>query len=319
MTEQPQEQPQPGRHQQEQQAQQQQQIQQQQKHNQQQQWQFPRTVVGGVSLPRMLIGTNWLLGYSHTGQAADRLIRSRNHSVEAICEVLDAYLVYGVDAIMGPISMDESYFYDAIRRTEEKHGRELIKIDTPGLNVEDSCEARKEANATIRRSAKFGSRFCMPHHYSVEQLVDKGSEQIRRIPDYLAMIREAGMIPGMSAHMPEIVIYADKNGYDVETYIQIFNCAGFLMQIEAETVARIIHGAKKPVMTIKPMAAGRITPYIGLTFSFSAIRPVDMVTLGAFTPDEVHEDVEISRAALEHRYPDLEKRSSPAAAQSLLK
>ena len=26
---------------------------------------FPRTVVGGVSMPRMIIGTDWILGYSH--------------------------------------------------------------------------------------------------------------------------------------------------------------------------------------------------------------------------------------------------------------
>ena len=32
--------------------------------------QFPRTEVAGVSLPRLLIGTNWLLGWSHTGAAA---------------------------------------------------------------------------------------------------------------------------------------------------------------------------------------------------------------------------------------------------------
>ena len=36
-----------------------------------------------------------------------------------------------------------------------------------------------------------------------------------------------------------------------------------------------------------------------------------MVTLGAFTPDEVHEDVEIALAALERRRPVLGKRSSP--------
>jgi hypothetical protein len=38
---------------------------------------FPRTTVGGVSLPRMLIGTNWLLGYSHRSSAADAGIKDR--------------------------------------------------------------------------------------------------------------------------------------------------------------------------------------------------------------------------------------------------
>ena len=282
-------------------------------------WQFPRTVVGGVSLPRMLIGTNWILGYSHTGHAADNLIHARNRNTGAISEILDAYLDYGVNAIMGPIGGVDEYFTDAIKQTEQRRGQEIIMIDTPTINVDDNDGARKEARELIDKAAKLGCKFCLPHHTRVEQLIDKNKEEIRRISDYLTMIRDAGMIPGFSAHMPEVILYSDARGYDVETYIQLFNCLGFLMQIEVETVARIIHEAKKPVMTIKPMAAGRVTPYVGLTFSFNAIRPIDMVTVGAFTPDEVREDVEIARAALEHRYPSIEKRSSPAAAQSLLK
>ena len=74
----------------------------------------------------------------------------------------------------------------------------------------------------------------------------------------------------------------------------------------------IIWNAKKPVMTIKSMAAGRCTPFVGITFNYATLRPCDMVTLGAFSPDEVHEDVEIALAAIERRRPVLGKRSSPA-------
>ena len=139
----------------------------------------------------------------------------------------------------------------------------------------------------------------------------KNQGEIVRLDDYTKMIRDAGMVPGLSAHMPELIVYSDKNGYDVQTYIQIFNCMGFLMQVEIETVASIIHNAKKPVMTIKSMAAGRCSPYVGLTFSWNAIRAKDMVTVGAFSADEAEEDIEISLAAIEHRFPDMEKRSSP--------
>ncbi len=37
---------------------------------------FPRTMVGGVSLSRMIIGTNWFFGYSHTSLAKDKFITS---------------------------------------------------------------------------------------------------------------------------------------------------------------------------------------------------------------------------------------------------
>lgn len=40
--------------------------------------QFSRTDVAGISLPRMLIGTNWVLVYSHTSPAADEMIRHRH-------------------------------------------------------------------------------------------------------------------------------------------------------------------------------------------------------------------------------------------------
>ena len=62
-------------------------------------------------------------------------------------------------------------------------------------------------------------------------------------------------------------------------------------------MARIIHAAKHPVMTIKPMAAGRCTPYVGLTFSWNAIRDCDMVTVGTNSAREAAEDIEIGEAA----------------------
>ena len=271
---------------------------------------FPRTTVGGVSLSRMLICTNWLLGWSHTSASADAQIKRRYDSAQAFKPVLEAYLRHGVDYIMAPFGASPELM-EAIRDTEQKMGREILLIDTPTLNVDDNPQARREAEQTVKESARRGAKFCLLHHSCAEQLVDKNKGVIRRLDDYTKMIRDAGMIPGLSAHMPELIVYSDANGYDVETYIQIFNCMGFLMQVEIETVASIIQNAKKPVMTIKSMAAGRCSPYVGLTFSWNAIREKDMVTVGAFDPQEAEEDIEISLAAIEHRFPDLEKRSSP--------
>ena len=272
--------------------------------------QFPRTTVGGVSLPRILIGTNWLLGWSHTGAAADKGIQARYQKPEDFYPVFRAYLDHGINAVMGPIS-SIPLALDAVHYAEQKYGAKMIIIDTPFLNVDDTAEARAQANATIKQSAAAGCTFCLIHHTSQEQLVNKNKEEITRLPDYLAMIRDAGLIPGLSAHMPEAILYSDKNEYDVETYIQIFNCMGFLMQVEVEAVAKIIRNAKKPVMTIKPFAAGRTTPFIGLTFNWNAIRPCDMITIGASSELEAREDIEYSFAALEHRAPDVEGRGSP--------
>ena len=140
----------------------------------------------------------------------------------------------GCNAIMGPISQTPLAL-NAVKHAEEKLGQKIIIIDTPWINVDDNAEARRDAEQIFRHASDVGCTFSLMHHSSVEQLVNKNKRIIDRLPDYLYMVRESGQIPGLSAHMPEIVTYCDANGYDVETYIQIFNCMGFLMQVEARS------------------------------------------------------------------------------------
>ena len=271
---------------------------------------FPRTQVEGLSLSRMIIGTNWLAGWSHTSQSADRMIKETHARKDSIVPMLEVFQEAGVDTIMAPFSQ-VPVICSALERAREKSGKDFIMIDTPIINVENTPEARKEAKKVIKRGKELGAEICLIHHSSAEQLVNKGKGIIERIDDYTEMIREEGMIPGLSAHMPELVVYSDRNGYDIQTYIQIYNCLGFMMQVEIETVNQIIQDAKKPVMTIKSMAAGRCTPFVGLNFSWATIRDCDMVTVGCFNEFEAREDIEISLAALEHRRACLARRSSP--------
>lgn len=279
---------------------------------------FPRTIVGGVSLSRMVIGTNWLLGFSHTGPAADQQIKLRFPDGPSAYPMLKNFLDNGIDTMLGMLEQ-EQVFQDMVKYTEDQTGRKMILIDTPILNVDDNEAARREALEKIRASKNAGATFCLPHHSCVEQLVNKNTHKINRLPDYLDMIRQEGMIPGLSAHMPELIIYSDENEYDVETYIQIYNCMGFLMQFEAEVVNQILHNAKKPVITIKPMAAGRCTPFVGLNFVWNTIRDCDMVCLGCTDANEALEDIEYSLAALERRAPQIGKRTSPNKQQAALK
>ena len=275
---------------------------------------FPRTEVEELSLSRMIIGTNWIGGWSHTSPAADLMIRTKHAQPESIVPMLKAFMEFGVDTIMAPFG-GLTALIKAVRMTEDATGKGMVIIDTPIINVDNTPEARREAEKTIRAGKDLGAKICLIHHSSAEQLVNKNLKQIVRLDDYTNMIRDAGMIPGLSAHMPEMVVYSDLNNYDVQTYIQIYNCMGFLMQVEVETVNQIIHDAKKPVMTIKPMAAGRTTPFVGLNFSWATIRDCDMVTVGCFNENEAREDLEISLAALEHRRAQIEKRSSPNTKQ----
>lgn len=273
---------------------------------------FPRTTVGGLSVSRMIIGSNWFLGWSHQGSSQDQLIHDVLPDAHAVAAIIEVFLKAGVDTCMAPFNHSTaSRLLKGIEEAEQRTGIHCIKVDTPTINVANTSEGYAEAAAIIENSAKLGCEICMPHHSVVEVLLDREMKKIRRLGDYTKLIREHGMIPGLSAHMPEVVMYADSNTEDVETYIQIYNSLGFLMQIEVEFIQKLIHHAKKPVMTIKPMAAGRLTPLVGLNFVWNTLRECDMVTVGTLTPREATECIEISLAAIERRLPDIEGRASP--------
>jgi hypothetical protein len=91
---------------------------------------FPRTTVGGVSVSRMIIGSNWFLGYSHTSKAKDRFITSYQ-SRKSITDILKVFLSYGVDTTMsGPAPL----FMDAIKDAEQATGKPIIRV-LRGFNI----------------------------------------------------------------------------------------------------------------------------------------------------------------------------------------
>ena len=157
-----------------------------------------------------------------------------------------------------------------------------------------------------------GAAICMPHTDTTDVMIDKCTRQHRQMDVLCRLIRERGMGTGLSTHVPESVVFADETGLDVDTYIQIFNSMGFLMQVEVDWVAHIIRNAKKPVITIKSMAAGQLRPFQALTFSWNAIRDCDMVTAGTMAPEEAAELIDLSLGILEHRQatPELQRTRS---------
>lgn len=267
---------------------------------------FPRTMVGGVSLSRMIIGTNWFLGYSHTSWAKDKFIKSYQ-TRENIADIITVFLQHGVDVMMGmPVPM----LRDAMRDAQDRTGRKVTLVLTPIFNTLPGGPPENEPARVFDACKELGATFCMPHQCVTDSLLDRLHQKIRDIDKYTKMIRERGMIPGLSTHMPETVTIADATGADVETYIQLYNAAGFLLQVEADWVMRIIANAKKPVMTIKPMAAGRLLPPVGLAFVWNTIRSQDMVTVGTTTPDEAKEVIDLSLDFLNRRLPDNELQTT---------
>ncbi|MFH1567839.1 MAG: hypothetical protein ABIL09_07540, partial [Gemmatimonadota bacterium] len=152
---------------------------------------FPRTTVGGVSLSRLIIGTNWFLGYSHTSRAKDQFIR-QYQTPERIAEVMCAFLERGVDTVMGPAS---PILRQAAEIAQDRAGKELIVILTPHFNIKPGGPPENEPERQIDYCKELGATFCMPHQGITYALLDRMYRRIRDIEKYSALIRDRGMVP----------------------------------------------------------------------------------------------------------------------------
>jgi hypothetical protein len=62
---------------------------------------FPRTMVGGVSVSRMIIGTNWFLGFSHTSVAKDEFIKEHMDR-RRVADVMEVFVPPTASSIAAP-------------------------------------------------------------------------------------------------------------------------------------------------------------------------------------------------------------------------
>jgi len=262
---------------------------------------FPRTVVGGVSLPRLICGTNWMLGFSHTSKAKDQLIKDLFDTPAKMADVMEVFARAGCNAVMSPLS---EFMAQAIREVEQRAGVEILWVCTPSYAEWGNPDSWKES---VDFAKSLGAQFCFPHQIVTDLLIDRAHQRLDPLlVDHLRYVREVGMIPGLSTHAPEAITCSDACDADVASYIQPYNAAGFLCQVETDWLQRIFGKAKKPVMTIKPLAAGKLHPVTGLTFVWQTIRDCDLVTIGTMSAYEAEEVIEISLACLEGREPDLD-------------
>ena len=270
---------------------------------------FPRTTVGGVSVPRLICGSNWMLGFSHQTHAKDQFIKELFDTPQKVADVVEVFARAGCNAFMSGAT---PFVAQALREVEQRVGVEMLWIATPSYPEWGDPPAGERSSAAlldtwkqaVADTKRLGAQFCFPHQGVTDPLLDRSNHQLSPLlVDHLRQVREMDMIPGLSSHAPEAIICSDACDADVATYIQPYNAIGFLCQVETDWLRRVFQEAKKPVMTIKPMAAGRLPPETGLAFVWNSLRDCDMVTAGCMSTYEAEEVIELSLACLERRTP----------------
>ena len=98
---------------------------------------FPRTKIGNLSVSRMIIGTNNVVGGSHRTKARDLHIKGLFQDKESVASLIETYLDYGVDTIIGRI-VELPHMVDGMKLTQDRKGTKINFIQLGVLDMSDT-------------------------------------------------------------------------------------------------------------------------------------------------------------------------------------
>ena len=139
------------------------------------------------------------------------------------------------------------------------------------------------------------------------------------VEDYLKLIRDTGVMVGISTHLPEVVDFVDDHNWDLDFFMtsfyqlsrseqQIREMLGELplgsvfLEGDPARMCRAIRQTAKPCLAFKVLASGRKAESHeqleeSLRFAFDQIKAKDAIIVGMYPrfKDEVSENAETVR------------------------
>ena len=246
---------------------------------------LPTVTIEGLRLPRILIGTNSLLGWSHTSHGRDEWIR-RTYTAPRVAEVLVHCARQGATAVVGPLV---PRLVEALALARAM-GADVTWVST---TVGSAKHTFREQLAEIKAA---GSPICFLHGMWADRW-PVADGRLEGLEAYVDAIREADMIPGTAVHDAERLGMMTRLGYDFAAYLVPVNRAGLVMRPSREATLAAVAGAGKPVIAIKPLACGRFDEnQPGEWLRWTLERPGVVATaVGVMSEEEADEDLAAAR------------------------
>lgn len=242
---------------------------------------FPTIDIEGVKVPKALIGVNSFFGWSHTSRGRDEWIR-KYFTTQRVAEVFAHCIKLGLYGVFGPVYPK---LHDAIKMAEDMTGQGMLFLSTtfgPKETTEEQVKSAKE----------IGSPICCIHGGWTDgwELADG---KLKGFEDYLRIIREEGLIPGVACHDSDRIKIIEQCGYDCAVFATPVNKMGFYMIPSKESALETIANCSKPVIAIKPLASGRFDegkPGEWLKWTMDQKGVCSMV-IGFMSEEEASEDI----------------------------
>ncbi|MEM2110379.1 MAG: hypothetical protein QXX08_00670 [Candidatus Bathyarchaeia archaeon] len=242
---------------------------------------FPTIKVEDVEIPKVLIGINSLLGWSHTSVGRDKWIR-KYYTPNRVAKVFERCIELGVHGVLGPIWPP---LIKAIKIAEKETGRKMTFVSTTIGELKDTEKELKMLEGLY-------SPVCCIHGSWMDGWPVKDNKFLG-LEDYLRMIRENGRIPGIACHNGDRLRMVDEGEYDASLLVTPVNKIGFYMSPMQDSVLNAISKTCKPVIAIKPLAGGRfdegkIPEWLRWVLDQ---RGVSAVCIGFMSEEEAEEDI----------------------------
>ena len=174
--------------------------------------------------------------------------------------------------------------------------------------------AGPDCAATIRALADVRA-IGIAHHGEVTDGLFKGG-RIDEVGDFLKRVKDAGILAGVSTHMPAVVDAVESKGWDVDFYMTCvyerhrsaedlekllgqapIPVGEVYLPLDPPRMFRAIRQARRPCLAFKILAAGRLSErpeWVERAFrdTFAGIKASDAVIVGIYDryADQVAED-----------------------------
>jgi hypothetical protein len=263
---------------------------------------LPQIAFGKYRLSRLVCGANPFNGGSHLSTFVNREMLSY-FTPDQILKTLRRCQEVGINCWQAGTRNCDLY-----RRFTDEGGKMHF------LAIESKAES-------IKRLVEAGC-IGVAHHGEVSDQLFK-SGQIDKIGDFLKKAHDAGLMAGVSTHMPDVVDAIESKGWEVDYYMtcvyqrnrskeELEKLLGYVPLQVGETylpqdpprMFKSVQQTKRPCLAFKILAAGRLSErkeQVEQAFreAFRSIKPGDGVIVGIY---DRYSDQPMEDAALVRRF-----------------
>ena len=250
---------------------------------------FPTIPFGPHRISRLILGANPMNGGSHLSRFVNEQMR-RYFTPKRILEMLRRCEQVGINAWQST-----SVNLDLLRSHREEGGG--IQYLSLGLESPDDP-------GLVTRLADAGAIGIAHHGEVTDHLFKEG--RLDEIQGFLGKVRDAGVLVGVSTHMPAVVDHIESKGWDVDFYMtcvyerhrtreELKALLGYVpiplrevyLEEDPPRMCEAMRGTQKPCLAFKILAAGRICDQqeaveAAFESTFRQIKPSDAVIVGIY-------------------------------------